>query len=117
MTMTTVWVEIPVRDLDQATEFYNTVFGWDMVPMMMGPERVAAFGRDGVGGNLTTSGTPGQGQGNVIYLEVPDSLEVAAERAMAAGATGQEGPVSLPKGAYITLLDPDGNRIGLFKTA
>ena len=114
---TTVWVEIPVTDLDAATDFYNTVFQWGMAPMMMGPERVSAFGRTGIGGNLSTGGTPGGGAGNVIFLEVPDDLSAALARAEAAGATVAGAETALPKGRYVTILDPDGNRIGLFQSA
>lgn len=117
MTQTCVWVEIPVIDLEAATAFYNAVFQWGMEPMMMGPDRVSAFGRDGIGGNLTTDGVPGQGQGSVIYLAVPDRLDAALTRARAAGARQEGDEVGLPKGRYVIVRDPDGNRIGLFEKA
>lgn len=117
MTPTTIWVEIPVRDLDAASAFYNAVFLWGMEILQMGPDRVAAFGRDGIGGNLTTQGAPGAGQGNVIYLAVPDGLEPALERAKTHGARVEGGAVTLPKGRYVIVQDPDGNRIGLFETS
>lgn len=115
MTRTTQWVEIPVTDLDAATAFYNAVFQWDMSPMHMGPDRVSAFGRDGVGGNLSTDGTPGHGQGNVIYLGIPDDLETALARALTHGAHQEGGTVTIPKGRYVIIHDPDGNRIGLME--
>lgn len=117
MTPTTVWVEIPVRDLEGATAFYNAVFNWGMEIMEMGPDKVAAFGRDGIGGNLTTDGAPGAGQGNVIYLEVPDALSPAVERAKANGARVEGREVAIPKGRYVIVQDPDGNRIGLFESS
>ncbi|MCA0921360.1 VOC family protein [Pseudooceanicola nanhaiensis] len=114
--VTVVWAEIPVSDLDAATAFYNSVFGWEMTPMMMGPETVSAFGRGGVGGNLVEGPVPA-GKGPVIHIAVADGVEAARDRAAAAGATFEGEITTIPPGRYLVMHDPDGNRIGLFEPA
>lgn len=114
--VTVVWAEIPVSDLDAATDFYSTVFGWEMTPMTMGTETVSAFGRGGVGGNLV-EGPVAAGKGPVIHIAVKDGVEAARDRAAAAGASFEGGITAIPPGRYLVMHDPDGNRIGLFEPA
>lgn len=114
--LTTVWTEIPVTDLEAGAAFYRRVFGWEMPITHMGPERVAAFGSGGVGGNLVEGPVAG-GKGPVIHLRVPETVEAATERALAAGATAEGPLLSIPPGRYQMIHDPDGNRIGLFEPA
>ncbi len=112
-----VWAEIPVSDLSRSIAFYNATFDWQMTPSMMGPDEVAVLGGTGsaagVSGNLV-QGPPANGTGPVIFIAVPDT-DAATRRARRAGATLQAGPVEIPVGRYSTILDPDGNRIGLFQ--
>ncbi|WP_172299436.1 VOC family protein [Pseudoruegeria sp. HB172150] len=111
---TVVWTEIPVTDLARSTEFYNAIFLWGMEPSTMGPEEIAAFGMEGIGGNLV-KGPVGNGTGNIIYLNAPGGLEAAKSRAEAAGAKFEGTEMTIPPGRYVVMLDPDGNRIGLFE--
>jgi uncharacterized protein len=112
-----VWAEIPVSDLPKAVDFYNAVFDWHMTISKMGPEEVAVLGSAGsdmgVSGNLV-QGDSGNGKGSVIYIAVAN-LASATDRAKVAGAPIQAGPVEIPAGRYVTIEDPDGNRIGLFE--
>lgn len=113
---TVIWAEIPVTDLTRSAAFYAEVFGWQMEVTEMAGEKIAAFGRGGIGGNLV-EGPAGLGGGNVVHLLVPDTVEAAQARAEAAGAMA-EGPVAtIPPGRYVVVRDPDGNRIGLFEPA
>lgn len=113
---TVIWTEIPVTDLALGTAFYEEVFGWSLTQMEMGPDKVAAFGSGGVGGNLV-EGPSGMGAGNVIHLIVPDNVEAALARAEAAGGKAEGGVITIPPGRYALIRDPDGNRIGLFEAA
>ncbi|MBR9765892.1 MAG: VOC family protein [Rhodobacteraceae bacterium] len=113
---TVIWAEIPVTDLARGTAFYEAVFGWTLTQMQMGPDRVAAFGSGGVGGNLV-EGPGGMGAGNVIHLLVPDTVEAALSRAQQAGARAETDVITIPPGRYAVVRDPDGNRIGLFEAA
>ncbi len=111
---TVIWTEIPVSNLETSITFYNDIFGWSMVPMQMGAETVAAFGRGGIGGNLV-EGPVGAGKGTVVHLMAPDGLEATMARARAAGAVLEGDVMEIVPGRYQVIHDPDGNRIGLFE--
>lgn len=113
---TVIWTEIPVTELARGTAFYEEVFGWTLTQMQMGPDKVAAFGSGGVGGNLV-EGPSGMGAGNVVHLAVPDTVEAALSRAQKAGARAETDVITIPSGRYALIRDPDGNRIGLFEAA
>lgn len=114
-----VWTEIPVRDLDAARRFYEAVFGWEMHRDEGGPNPIlfipSSDPRTGVAGHLYP-GTPADGGGPTVHLQVPDRLEDAVDRARAAGAAVPEMPaVEIPFGRFRYMTDPDGNSIALFE--
>ncbi len=113
---TVVWTEIPVTDLDAATEFYSEVFGWTMQRDDTGPNPMANFSSDmsGVAGHLYP-GKPAAGNGPTIHLALPDSIEDGAKRAADAGATMMGPVIEIPPGRFQYATDPDGNSIGLFE--
>ncbi|MDF0597809.1 VOC family protein [Psychromarinibacter halotolerans] len=111
---TVVWTEIPVSDLSASIAFYNAVFDWNMEPMEMAGETVAAFGQDGIGGNLV-EGAPGAGSGTVIHLLAPGGLAATRARAEKAGAKIEGDEMMVRPGRYVIVHDPDGNRLGLFE--
>lgn len=114
----TVWVEIPVSDLDRAIAFYNDVFGTDLTRVAnMGPNEIAIFptgDQSGVAGHLYP-GTPApKGTGPTIHLACPDTLEATMERFAKAGGEIISDPAPIPAGRFAYGIDPDGNSIGLF---
>lgn len=114
----TVWIEIPVTDLDRAMAFYAAVTGYALTRDTSGPAPVAnfAFG-SGVGGHLVV-GTPAtDGQGPVVHLAVAGSAEAAVERCLAAGGKIVSPVIAIPPGRFAYARDPDGNAIGLFAPA
>lgn len=106
--------EIPVSDMERAKAFYAGLFGWQIdempgfegYPMWQAPNDVS-------GGGLTPR-TEDDTQ-PLSYVEV-DSIDETVAAAEAAG-----GSVAVPKtpisdtSASAVILDPDGNRIGLFE--
>ena len=112
-----VWGEIPVRDLDSAMAFYGSVFGFEMTRDETGPNPMAMFsdGPGVVSGHLYPGTPPAPGTGPTLHLNVPDTLEAAAERCWKAGGTLKSDPISIPPGRFQYALDPDGNSIGLFE--
>ena len=111
---TVVWTEIPVSDLAASIAFYNAVFDWQMEPMEMAGQQVAAFGMNGIGGNLV-EGAPGAGTGAVIHMLAPGGLAATRARAEKAGARVEGDETEVRPGRYVIVHDPDGNRIGLFE--
>lgn len=112
----TVWFEIPVRDLDRAMAFYSEVFGFDLKAEQMGPNLTSVFPvadpATGVSGHLYP-GTPSEG-GPTIHFPVPDGLDAARQRLEKAGGTVVSPDIDIPAGTFFYAKDPDGNSIGLF---
>jgi predicted enzyme related to lactoylglutathione lyase len=112
-----VWFELPVRDLDKAIGFYNTVLGYDLKIDTNGPNPMAFFPHEkgSVGGHLYP-GTPSPDAGPTVHLIVPDTLEDATQRCWDAGGQVLPGdPIPVPDGRFSYAKDPDGNSIGLFQ--
>lgn len=110
--VTVVWCELPVTDMKRSVSFYDTVFGWSLEIDESGPNPIAAFGAEGVGGHLY----PGtSGQGPTVHLAVPDTVEAASERCTGAGGAVVSPVTEIPPGRFAYATDPDGNSIGLFE--
>lgn len=113
------WFEIPVKNFENAKNFYRTIFDFDMPEMQMGPNHMGILLHDqgsGVGGAIvsgewyepSTSGT-------LVYLNANPDLAVILDRVEKAGGT-----VLVPKtnigqnmGYFAIFKDVEGNRVGL----
>jgi len=113
------WFEIPVRDLDRAQAFYETLLATTLRREPMGPTTLAlfAYADTGVGGCLMAGdGVPEpSAAGTLVYLNAAPSLAAVLARVDAAGGRITTPPVTLPgdMGVYAHVLDSEGNRIGL----
>lgn len=114
----TVWMEIPVTDLDKAIAFYNKVFKTELNKVSdMGPNEFAMFPtgpKEGIAGHLYPGKPAEKGTGPTIHLACPDTLEDTMERFANAGGEVVSDPIAIPAGRFTYCLDPDGNSIGLF---
>ncbi len=115
----TVWMEIPVTDLDKAITFYNTVFQTELDKITdMGPNHMAMFStadKDGIAGHLYPGKPPAKGTGPTVHLACPDTLEETMERFTKAGGEVLSDPIPIPAGRFAYGYDPDGNSIGMFQ--
>jgi predicted enzyme related to lactoylglutathione lyase len=121
------WFEIPVKNIDQAQRFYETVLGKslhrEVFPMGGQDYTLAIFAApdEGVKGCLQSGAdTPEPStQGTLVYLDCSPSIDAALERAQAADAQLLKPKTALPPGmGFIAhLRDPDGNRVGLHSLA
>jgi len=116
------WFEIPVKDLDRAIEFYETVFGIRLSKQLIGQAEMALFPmiEDGIG----TSGSlvlyrelynPSE-NGILIYFTATSS-DLSIELGIVEVAGGK---VSIPRkqiseeiGFMAVIIDSEGNRIAL----
>lgn len=119
--MTTVqnavsWFDIPVTDLDRATNFYERITDSKLVRYGTNEIEGAMFAVKGVSGTLIKgkSFVPSQ-EGSIIYLDGGADLSGVLGRVEEAG-----GKVLLPKtpigegrGFFAYFLDTEGNRVGL----
>lgn len=113
----TVWVEIPVADLDRAIAFYNRVFDTELQRDDNGPNPIAMFPtatKDGVAGHLYPGKPAAEGAGATVHLACPDALEDALERLRQAGGTVVSEIITIPPGRFAYCRDSEGNSIGLF---
>ncbi|GAA0784095.1 VOC family protein [Roseibium denhamense] len=115
----TVWMEIPVTNLDQAISFYNKVFKTELrLVTDMGPNPFAMFpvkeDASGVAGHLYPGKPAPRGTGPTVHLLCPDTLEETMERFAESGGTIISDPIAIPTGRFAYGEDPDGNSIGLF---
>ena len=114
------WFEIPVRDLDRAQAFYETLLATSIrrETIAAGSE-LGVFGYDetGVGGCLMAgAGAPAPSDnGTLIYLDAGAALDPVLARVEAAGGRIMTPKVQLPgdMGCFAHIADTEGNRVGL----
>jgi predicted enzyme related to lactoylglutathione lyase len=107
-------IDIPVRDLEAAQNFYSGLFGWQIAappgfegyPMWQAPNKIS-------GGGLATR-EEGFTQPR-SYVEV-DSIDETLAKVTASGGTVvmEKSPIS-ETSWYAFFNDPDGNTIGLYE--
>ncbi len=115
------WFEIPVRDLDRAQRFYETLFGRRLRREAMGPETTLAVfpytPGAGVGGCLLAgphAPAPARA-GTLVYLDAEPSLDAVLGRLPEAGGRLLTPRTELPEGmgAFAHIEDCEGNLVGL----
>ena len=118
------WFEIPVRQLDRAQRFYETLLATKLRREAMGPETTLAIFGDmnaSVGGCLLAgAATPEPAlNGTLVYLNAEPSLDAVLARVEAAGGRISTPKVQLPDGmgVFAHIVDTEGNRVGLHALA
>jgi predicted enzyme related to lactoylglutathione lyase len=111
------WVEVPVRDMQRAIKFYNSIFGWDLQEMQMGPLSMAWFPGDpegkGSGGSLVLNEhyVP-SADGSLIYFSCDNVKDVVDRVVPAGGNVLREKTMISPDIGFMGLaIDTEGNRI------
>jgi predicted enzyme related to lactoylglutathione lyase len=108
------WIDITASDAPASRAFYTELFGWrlrlvdelDYALVEPGPGTLPG----GIGSADET-----RAAGITTYFSVPD-VELTLVRAVALGATVATPPWTVPGlGRMAVILDPDGNRVGLWQ--
>jgi len=122
------WFEIPVSDIDRAKKFYETILDIQMIKQGDGEDEGVFFpfnpnivqatsGR--VTGVLAKSNknSPSD-KGTVVYINASPSIQTVLDKVVPAGGKIIE-PKQLfgPVGYIATILDSEGNKIGLHSEA
>ncbi len=107
-------IDIPVTDMQRASNFYGTLFGWSIAempgfegyPMWQAP--------NGISGGGLAPRSEGFTQPR-SYVEV-DSIDDTIAAATQAGATValDKSPIT-DTSSWAVIVDPDGNHIGLYE--
>lgn len=117
------WFEIPVRDLDRATAFYEALLATSIRRETIANNTLGIFSYDdtGVGGCLLAGADVPEpaSSGTLIYLSAGPSLDAVLERVVGLGGRITTPKVTLPgdMGCFAHIADLEGNRIGLHAPA
>ena len=109
-----VHFEIGCRDKDKTSEFFSKLFGWQI--QTAGPAaNIDTASGQGIAGHITSLGHEPQNY-TMFYVDVED-VQASLNKAIELGGKKLVGPVKIPTGTFAWFADPDGNMIGLLKTA
>ena len=112
-----IHVELPARDLEASSDFYEKLFGWKI---NRSPNYVAFQPESGPGGGFNPLADESSGQkvlikpGDVfIYVDTED-IDQTLEKAVALGGQVLIGRTEISgAGWFAVFIDPTGNRMGL----
>ena len=108
-----VHFEIGCRDRDKTSEFYSKLFDWRIAA---GPASTIETGStQGIPGHITSLGHEPEHY-TMFYVDVED-VQAALDKAVELGGKKLVGPIKIPTGTFAWFADPEGNMIGLLKTA
>ncbi|MDO5862214.1 MAG: VOC family protein [Thermoplasmata archaeon] len=102
-------VTVPVSDIGRATEFYSDVLGFSI----LGEDGPRAYIQRG-NCRIILEKSEKAGVDTGIYLEV-DSPYNSRRRLIDEGVRFASDPARGPFGTFVSILDPDGNRISLIE--
>jgi uncharacterized protein len=109
-----MWFDLSAPDVEKTREFYSALFGWAVAPAGdAGPYQAWITDGSQPWAGIVQAGTAA-GAGWLPYVVVED-LDSAAKRAVSLGATVIAGPADGPAGTSVTVSDPGGARLALFK--
>lgn len=115
------WFEIPATDLARAQQFYESIFGVNMIVMDLPNIKMRMFPLDnmtGIGGAVVDSGgfhKPSATDGPLVYLNGNPDLQNVLDKVADAGGTIMvpKTEISADYGFMAVIIDTEGNRIGL----
>ncbi len=107
-----VHFEIGCRDSAKTSNFFSSLFGWNM--QAMGPATLIDTGAgSGINGHISSLGHEPFNY-TVIYVQV-DNVQDYLEKAGKLGGKTIVPPVEIPTGTFAWFADPEGNTVGLWK--
>ena len=112
MSQPVVHFEIGCRDIAKTSNFFSTLFGWNM--QAMGPAAMINTGANsGIQGHITALGHEPHNY-TIFYVQV-DDVQAYLDKAGSLGGKTLVPPVEIPTGTFAWFSDPEGNTIGLWK--
>ncbi len=105
-----VFFEIGCSDSAATSEFYSSLFDWNLSATPMGAQIDTG---DGIPGQITSLGHEPH-QYTAFYVQV-DDVQIALDKAVELGGKAIVGPVPIPTGTFAWISDPGGNTLGLWK--
>jgi predicted enzyme related to lactoylglutathione lyase len=109
-----MWFDLSAADTEAAREFYSALSGWAVAPAgNAGPYQTWITDGKQPWAGIVQAGTAA-GAGWLPHVAVED-LDGAAKRAVSLGATVIAGPADGLAGTSVTIADPGGAQLALFK--
>ena len=102
-----------VRDMDRAVKFYTEVLG---LPLNFSGEHFSSVGagENWIGLHPSEGDGSDIGSGPVVYLRT-DDLDGELKRLAEHDIAPKYGPVDVPTGRIATILDSEGNAVGMYQ--
>jgi len=115
-TSVAVWFELPANDFERAVAFYETIFATTLRREYFGEDMaIFPYEQPGISGAIVAR--PGQcgTTGPLLFLNADGGLDAILARVLLAGGeiVDPKAPVAPGLGWSATIIDPEGNRIGL----
>ncbi|NKB54982.1 MAG: VOC family protein [Alphaproteobacteria bacterium] len=113
--VTVDWFEIPVGDLERASNFYSAVLDADLVPMEVPEGKMKAFqnGEMPVGALVENPHNKPSATGSLVYFH-SDDIDATLGQVTGAGGTVAVPKTSIgPYGHIAQFVDTEGNRVAL----
>ncbi len=118
-----IWVEIPVKDIKRALKFYQAVFELGDISIEDDGERQTAIlfydealAKAGISLNQTANFEPSD-KGLYVYFDCGEDLTPTLNRVEGAGGQRVTDKISMGgAGHYASVIDTEGNLIGLYST-
>ena len=111
------WFEIPAIDFQQAVNFYNHIFGIEMVQNITAVNSMAFFPvTSGIGGAVIAgSGSIPSDKGPLLYLNGGEDLNKVLNKVGEAGGriVMQKTLISEDAGYFAIFIDSQGNKLAL----
>jgi len=115
-----VWIEIPVKNLERAIEFYRAVFGLEATEVADdGVRRTTTLYRGsetaaGISLNQTRDFEPSD-RGPLVYLYNGENIDTVLPRVEPAGGKVTSGKTSMGQAGNLALVvDTEGNTLALY---
>jgi uncharacterized protein len=107
-----VHFEIGCRDTQKTQDFYTKMFGWKIE--QAGPAALIDTG-EGIGGHISSLGHEPNFY-TIFYVQVED-VQAYLDKAKSLGGKALVPPIEIPTGTLAWMQDPEGNTVGLWKSA
>lgn len=116
MAIQPIWIEVPVKNIERAAQFYAALFKLSYQITDDGTRRTTTLNGDGVGFSLNqTHNFEPSDKGPLVYLDAGDDLNDLLPHVQPAG-----GKIITPKtsmgaiGNYALIQDTEGNILALY---
>lgn len=117
MSGTIVHIEFPAEDRGQLSQFYNSVFGWELQEFPDMNYTTFSSGEGSLGGGFSSISEANPRGAVIAYIDV-DDVQAALEAIEAQGGKTLMPPMDIPGvGTIAHFSDPSGNRVAVIKGA